>query len=335
MERNQFTLPHPNVYSLYYDEADNVNFPHVGDFLETEKFLKNKKGFFYKEGFTSFYALYTDEGPKIYKNEKELSEREKEYGSSVPRVSREQIEEMKLLAEKFEFPENTRVYFLVINDESQIIHNDESQIRIIGARFGDCEDFVFAEEDENLKQYPHSSSSDAFEIFIKEGMVVMAGENKSDNPVTIIAKNSPYDIITRKFNDLSEGNKISFTQFIVYLFATNQELWFGFMTKKQIKITKAIKILHHLYNILTPEFMLGDGRLVLKYKEGEEENKMLQNAKIKNIEASWKKIVGECRKRVNQGAIPEFLFREICTEKKFMIEVARIVDFWDVIEIVS
>lgn len=260
----------------------------------------------YQEGFTSFSIK---EG-KVLLSGRELNEREKTKGTTVPKVELSQIEEMIKLAEEFKEIQR-EIFLLITNTNSSIIYNGTENIKIIGYYSNDK--FIFAGQDDQLAlRNDVSSMVLAREIFERDGIVVMPSEE--GQPITVVSTDSPYTYITNAFEKAreeisniitdSEDNKFKITdkQAFLWIIASDIPEAEGILSRlsNEIKRQEYQKIkenFYYLYTIISPEVLEGNEKIFLSYNKNIELSELLFLKEKEDLPKTWRSVFATLRNR--------------------------------------
>jgi flagellin-specific chaperone FliS len=261
----------------------------------------------YQEGFTSFSI----KKGKVLLSGRELNQRELSKGTTVPKVEKEQVEEMVKLSQ--EFKEDAReIFLLVTNNNSSIIYNGPNDIKILG--YYDNDLFVFAGQDDQLKTRNDIRSMElAIAIFKRDGLVVVAGEN--GQPVTVVAKNSPYTYITDIFEKAREkiknnmvniaDNKFNITDYQAFLYIlstcnyleTENILTKLTNEKKREKYQKIKENFYYFYTIISPDVLEGDEKLFLNYNQDLNQEELTFLKEKEDLPKTWRSVFAVVRNK--------------------------------------
>lgn len=276
-----------------------------------EKFLEllpaNAMGTAYQEGFTSFSI----KGGKVLLNDRELNQKEHTRGTTVPKVDKEQIDDMVKLAQ--EFAEVSReIFLLVTNSNSSIVHNGPDNIKILG--YYDNNRFVFAGQDEELKIRPDVRQMElATDIFKRDGLVVVPSEN--GQPITVVSNKSPYTYITNAFEAAKEkikknivdieNTKFNITEYQTFLYILSTEHYLEIENilckltneKKRQKYQKIKENFYYFYTIISPEVLEGDEKLFLTYNTDLEEQESAFLREKEDLPKTWRSVFAVARNR--------------------------------------
>ena len=260
----------------------------------------------YQEGFTSFSIK---EG-KVLLSGRELNEREKTKGTTVPKVELSQIEEMMKLAEEFKDIQR-EIFLLITNKNSSIIYNGVDNTRILGYYSNDK--FIFAGQDEQLAlRNDVSSMVLAREVFERDGIVVMPSEE--GQPITVVSTDSPYTYITNAFEKAreeisniitdSEDNKFKITdnQAFLWIIASDIPEAEGILSRlsnefKRQQYQKIKENFYYLYTLISPEVLEGNEKIFLSYNKNIELSELLFLKEKEDLPKTWRSIFATLRNR--------------------------------------
>jgi len=272
-----------------------------------ELVVEDAPGTKYQEGFTSFSI----KDGKVLLSGRELNEREKTKGTTVPKVELSQIEEMIKLAEEFKEIQR-EIFLLITNTNSSIIYNGTENIKILGYYSNDK--FIFAGQDEQLAlRNDVSPMVLAREVFERDGIVVMPSEE--GQPITVVSTDSPYTYITNAFekareeisNNITdlEDNKFKITdkQAFLYIVATSTYMETeGILTRfsNEIKRQEYQKIkenFYYLYTLISPEVLEGNEKIFLSYNKDIELSELLFLKEKEDLPKTWRSVFATLRNR--------------------------------------
>lgn len=311
---------------------------------EAESLLSGKAGHRKREGFTTFSAIINGpDGPfKVYSCGKELHENVIKYGNPIPRVGKDQMDDIIKIAEKISKIKEIKhreYFFLVVNTDSCYQKYIRDKISILG--YYENNTFIFSHDDPQLRKDGTledliEEPGDAWEIFKENESVVIQGDVQ---PITYILENGNYhyitDILKRYREIISNDFGIRPTDLQAFLFfLADQESYEkleDFIEKvgneDKRKVLNIIKEnFYYLKNNIDQHVLNRDSTLTIEFKEGLDK-KTLDFLKFKeDLPVKWRKFFGELIRYYNTNKHKDVddIMRELAMTKKSLILLTTI-----------
>ena len=279
-----------------------------------ENVSEDQKGLLYQEGFTAFSI----KDGFVLLNGRKLNSIEQKRGTICPKVSKEEVEKMKILATDFmqyNCLADKEIFLLVSNKESCYIDN-MYKITILGYYQGNI--FIFAVTDKilnNIFKELVTPFGNARDIFNKHGKVVYPNP-EGGQPITVLDVESNYYTVSKKIHHLKEElapliikngeGRVTDRQAFLYFYGGNPEEAEDLLSKissegkrEELNKIKENFLFFNNYlgdiNIVSPDSPL---KLYLNYQSAldtEHRNKLEKNI---DLPKTWRIIFGQVRKQV-------------------------------------